>query len=140
MRAASAKACFGHTEGTAGVQGALLAALALQQHSMPPVMHLRGINAYVASALDECSGAHHNMLPMVPREGLAWPGAQTNLAGCSSFGMSGINAHALFSSPHPQQLCQSTVLTWQQHHHWPMPVHHHMLVSSFWNRDAAVAR
>ena len=51
--AASAKACFGHTEGTAGIHGAAIAMLASQLHAAPPIMHSRSLNPYVSSAFDE---------------------------------------------------------------------------------------
>ena len=48
--AGSVKACFGHTEGAAGIHGAMLAILAVQQQASPALMHLRTLNAYVSSA------------------------------------------------------------------------------------------
>lgn len=45
------KACFGHTEGAAGIHGAMLAVLAVQQLAAPAIMHLRGLNAYVSTAI-----------------------------------------------------------------------------------------
>ena len=52
LRLISNKSCFGHTEGSAGLTGLLLAAAAASQRSVPPVMHLRAWNAHVAAALD----------------------------------------------------------------------------------------
>ena len=49
--AGSVKACFGHTEGAAGIHGAMLAILAVQQQAAPALMHLRTLNAYVSSAI-----------------------------------------------------------------------------------------
>ncbi len=137
--AASAKACFGHTEGTAGAHGALAAALVLAQHAAPPVMHARSLNPYVASAFEEWRGARQNALPLVAREVAAWPAAPRMLAGCSSFGMSGVNAHALLSAPHTQQH-QEAVLVWQRQRCWPMPAAHHMLMAARWAPTDAVAR
>ncbi len=50
---ASVKACFGHTEGAAGLTGALLAAQSLNRVCAPAVMHLRTPNAYVEAALGD---------------------------------------------------------------------------------------
>ena len=38
----SVKACFGHTEGAAGIHGALLAIFAVQKRLAPAIMHMRG--------------------------------------------------------------------------------------------------
>ena len=51
--AGSTKACYGHTEGTAGLHGALLAVHVLQHCTAPPVQHNRELNPYVAAALKD---------------------------------------------------------------------------------------
>ena len=51
MPAGSVKACYGHTEGAAGLHGALCVFLSLQQNIAPPIMHLRSMNPYVSAAL-----------------------------------------------------------------------------------------
>lgn len=53
MHAGSTKACYGHTEGAAGLHGALLAVLALQQAVAPPVQNCRELNPYVTAALGD---------------------------------------------------------------------------------------
>ena len=55
---ASVKACFGHTEGAAGLTGALLAAQSLSRACAPAVMHLRTPNAYVETALADWRKQH----------------------------------------------------------------------------------
>lgn len=137
--AASAKACFGHTEGTAGIHGAMIAVLALQQHAAPPIMHSRSLNPYVASGFDEWRSSQQNVLPLVAKEVAAWPSAPRVLAGCSSFGMSGVNAHGLFSAPNTQDHAEPR-LAWQRQRHWPVPPYHHMLVAALWDRARATAR
>ena len=66
------QACYGHTEGCAGITGALMAMAALTQAQAPGVMCLRNVNPYVGSALQEWSphGA-----PLVPRQLAAGPAA-----------------------------------------------------------------
>ena len=84
----SVKSCYGHTEGTAGLTGALLAVQSLSKQvtaqqlfidlacpgppcgrhadllefalvqGVAPIMHLRYMNSYVASALGDWSKAH----------------------------------------------------------------------------------
>eukprot|EP00887_Chlorella_sp_A99_P003342 scaffold26.g3342.t1 len=133
---ASTKACFGHTEGAAGIQGAMLAALALQMQAVPPVMHSRTLNPYVAAALEEWK-ARPLIQALVPRASSAWPssspphggwssGAFSQLGGCSSFGMSGVNAHGLLSEPSRGsygfgQRGKCTRLPWRRSCHWPLP-------------------
>lgn len=104
---ASVKACFGHTEGAAGLTGALLALETLNTASAPGVMHLRTPNTYVEAALADWQ-KRHARLAHVPRQ-LA-PGQQHSggLAGSSSFGMSGVNAHVLLAA----DACPSQVATW----------------------------
>ena len=54
------QACFGHTEGAAGVTGALMAAGALAQHMAPGITNLRNANPYVeAAAADWRTGGGH---------------------------------------------------------------------------------
>ncbi len=47
------QACYGHTEGTAGITGLLLAASALQEAASVPIVNLRDINPYVAAAIGD---------------------------------------------------------------------------------------
>lgn len=91
----SNKSCYGHTEGTAGIASLLLAMAALDFQTAPQIMHLRSINPYVSAALDSgpITSSQLRVLretgPVLPRNRLA--------AGCSSFGMSGVNAHMIIS-------------------------------------------
>jgi hypothetical protein len=99
----SNKSCFGHTEGAAGLTGLLAAMGSLRQATLPGIMHLREINPYVTSALGDWTkqrgGAHAGAT--APRQKAPAPvllGNAAMLTGTSSFGMSGVNAHALLSS------------------------------------------
>ena len=62
------QACFGHTEGAAGITGVLLAVCSLQQSAAAALMCLRNVNPYVGAALQEW---HSNGSPLVPREAAA---------------------------------------------------------------------
>ena len=53
LRLISNKACYGHTEGAAGLSGLLLAAVSLGSRAAPPIMHLRSCNPHVALALGD---------------------------------------------------------------------------------------
>lgn len=60
-------------------------------------------------------------------------------AGASSFGMSGVNAHALFASPKVLAHAVSEV-GWQRDRHWMAPSHHHLLDSAKFSRQAGQCR
>jgi len=93
---ASNKSCYGHTEGAAGLTGLLLAACMAGHQQAPAIMHLRSINPYVAAALADWSahGSKPLHLPLQLASGALF-GHQSDVAGTSSFGMSGVNAHML---------------------------------------------
>jgi len=86
------KAHYGHTEGAAGVAGLLAAAGHLASAAPPPLKHLRNLNPFVASALESAGGA----APGAPRTKVMAPSSSAAAsAATSSFGMSGVNAHAV---------------------------------------------
>ena len=60
------QACFGHSEGAAGIVGLLLAACLLQHGLAPPVMGLQTVNPYVGFALMERTGPNKLLLPRQP--------------------------------------------------------------------------
>lgn len=117
----------------------MIAVLALQQHAAPPIMHSRSLNPYVASAFDGWRGSQQNVQPLVAKQVAAWPSAPHGMTGCSSFGMSGVNAHGIFSSADTQDRAEQQ-LAWQRQRHWPMPPHHHMLVAARWDRPQSTAK
>ena len=94
---ASNKSCYGHTEGAAGLTGLLLAACMAGQQTAPAIMHLRTINPYVAAAVADWGGQGGKRLhlPRQPASEGGSSGQQGGVAGTSSFGMSGVNAHML---------------------------------------------
>ena len=92
----SNKSCYGHTEGAAGITGLLLSMAALHNQAAPEVMHLRSLNPYVAAAMGEWGAARRDAGVRALRQ-TAPTGSLQQLAGTSSFGMSGVNAHMLVS-------------------------------------------
>ena len=131
----SNKSCFGHTEGAAGLTGALLATMALQQQALPPVVGLREVNPYVAAALGDWH-SRHSLPAVLPRQqapmAAAAAAARRATSGTSSFGMTGVNAHmllALPSQPGPVVLGPEAAasLPWQRQRHWPLPAPHPLL-------------
>lgn len=85
VRVGAVKANIGHLEAAAGVAGLLKAVLALQHREIPPNLHLRTPNPHIP--WDE--------LPVtLPTRLTPWPsGDRPRIAGVSSFGFSGTNAH-----------------------------------------------
>ena len=132
----SAKSCLGHTEGAAGVTGALLAICYLAHSAIPPVMHLRNVNSHIQISLAQWP-AQLGLLPQVARQPapkLAVP-AQVDalgvIAGTSAFGMSGVNAHMLFGAK-PAQACTPKAmrrLMLRRIRAYPLP-HIHALVAA----------
>lgn len=91
----SNKSCYGHTEGVAGVTGMNLSVASLIYSSAPGCVNLRSLNPLVGQSL---SGWHRQGAPTAST-GRQLAGVCSETAGLasgtSSFGMSGVNAHAL---------------------------------------------
>jgi acyl transferase domain-containing protein len=83
----SVKTNIGHLEPAAGVAGLIKTVLVLRNEEVPPLLHLNEVNPRIPLA----------DLPIVlPTERTPWPrGATPRLAGVSSFGASGTNAHLI---------------------------------------------
>lgn len=120
----------------AGLTGLLLAACAQQQRALAPVVNLRIVNPHVTATLDDwCS--RHRLQAALPRQAAAIPALATDpglrgqLAGSSSFGMGGINAHVLLSceptSAKAPAAASSHSKHWQRQRHWPVPLAHPLL-------------
>nr|VFK09064.1 MAG: Acyl transferase domain-containing protein [Candidatus Kentron sp. LPFa] len=93
----SVKTNIGHLEAAAGIAGIIKTVLALQHREIPPHPHLRTFNPHLE--ID-------NTPFSVPTEPTPWPTDESDrpkLAGVSSFGFGGTNAHVVLS-PAPE-LC-----------------------------------
>jgi myxalamid-type polyketide synthase MxaD len=84
----SAKSNIGHLEGAAGIAGLIKAVLSLQKKKFPAIVHFKNLNPNIS--LD------HTAL-VVPDALKAWEASTARIAGVSSFGWSGTNAHAVLS-------------------------------------------
>ena len=83
----SVKTNIGHTEGAAGVAGLIKVALSLTHRTIPPSLHFREPNPAIP---------WHELPLIVQREAASWPvDVVPRLAGVSSFGISGTNAHVV---------------------------------------------
>jgi acyl transferase domain-containing protein len=83
----SAKTNFGHAETAAGVLGVLKVLACLERGVIARHLHLRELNGYIGTGLME------EMHCVVPLENVDGQGAK--IAGVSSFGFSGTNAHVI---------------------------------------------
>nr|QDA77058.1 polyketide synthase [Jahnella sp. MSr9139] len=83
----SVKTNIGHAEAAAGIAGLLKAVLALEHERIPRSLHFRAPNPHIP----------WSELPVrVAAEATPWPaGGAPRIAGVSSFGMSGTNAHMI---------------------------------------------
>jgi acyl transferase domain-containing protein len=83
----SVKTNLGHTEAAAGMAGLIKVVLALQNEEIPPHLHYRRLNP---------NASLRNAAMVVPTARRPWPSGQgPRIAGVSSFGFSGTNAHVL---------------------------------------------
>jgi acyl transferase domain-containing protein/SAM-dependent methyltransferase/acyl carrier protein len=83
----SVKTNVGHLEAAAGIAGLIKAVLALQHKEIPPNLHFKHLNPEI----------NVNEFPiLVPTKAIPWTSASgTRIAGVSSFGLSGTNAHVI---------------------------------------------
>ena len=90
----SAKSNLGHLEGAAGIAGLIKAVLTLQQKKIPAIVHFKNLNPNIS--MDHAVF----VIPGAPR---VWDENSERIAGVSSFGWSGTNAHAILSeAPHTE--------------------------------------
>ena len=97
----SVKTNIGHLEAAAGIAGLIKVVLALQHQEIPPHLHFKEPNPRI----------NWDKLPVViPTESKPWPADRTRLAGVSSFGISGTNAHVVLeAAPAPQPVPAAVV-------------------------------
>ncbi|MEP7243282.1 MAG: SDR family NAD(P)-dependent oxidoreductase [Gammaproteobacteria bacterium] len=89
----SVKTNVGHLESAAGIAGLMKVVLSLHHRTIPPHLHLREPNPHV----------DWSQLPVaVPTKSTPWPAGARALAGVSSFGFSGTNAHVILEAAPPK--------------------------------------
>ncbi|WNZ21413.1 SDR family NAD(P)-dependent oxidoreductase [Leptolyngbya sp. NK1-12] len=85
----SVKTNLGHLEAAAGIAGLIKVALCLHYREIPPHLHFQQPNPHVS----------WDQLPLqVPTTSMLWPADSAPIAGVSSFGFSGTNAHVVLSA------------------------------------------
>ncbi|MFR9776092.1 SDR family NAD(P)-dependent oxidoreductase [Micromonospora sp. MS34] len=93
----SVKTNLGHLEAAAGVAGLVKAVLCVQHRQVPPVVHLRTLNPRI-----DLGGTGM----VVPDRLIDWADGAGRMAGVSSFGMSGTNAHLVVGAVEPDELAE----------------------------------
>ena len=84
----SVKTNIGHLESAAGIAGLIKLVLALQHEEIPPHLHLQKLNPHIAWS---------DVPAVIPTGRTPWTGNE-RIAGLSSFGASGTNAHAVVAA------------------------------------------
>ncbi|HEY8201385.1 MAG TPA: beta-ketoacyl synthase N-terminal-like domain-containing protein, partial [Actinomycetota bacterium] len=87
----SVKTNVGHLEAAAGIAGLIKVALSLHHGEIPPSLHFRDANPHIP---------FEELALRVATRPAPWP-AQDRLAGVSSFGFGGTNAHVVVASGPP---------------------------------------
>lgn len=83
----SVKTNMGHLESAAGIAGIIKVVLSLQNQQIPPHLHFQKLNPHIS--LEDTPF-------VIPTEARPWPvGNQPRLAGVSSLGVGGTNAHVI---------------------------------------------
>ncbi len=99
LQIGSVKTNFGHLEAAAGIAGLLKTILALQHGEIPPHLHFRDPNPFIAWA---------DFPVAIPVSGQVWqPIDGRRIAGVSSFGFSGTNAHLILEEAPPEPAAQT---------------------------------
>jgi acyl transferase domain-containing protein/NADPH:quinone reductase-like Zn-dependent oxidoreductase/acyl carrier protein len=94
----SVKSQVGHMEAAAGISALLKVVLSLRHDAIPPQIHFDQPSPHIP----------WDQLPLaVPQTLLPWqPGARRRIAGISSFGLSGTNAHVVVAEAPPEAVGQ----------------------------------
>ena len=93
----SVKTNVGHLEAAAGIAGVIKAVLSLQHREIAPHLHFRAVNPYIEITDKPFRIAEHAM---------RWEAGETGrLAGVSSFGFGGTNAHVVLAEA-PEQVAR----------------------------------
>jgi acyl transferase domain-containing protein/NADPH:quinone reductase-like Zn-dependent oxidoreductase/NADP-dependent 3-hydroxy acid dehydrogenase YdfG/acyl carrier protein len=89
LKIGAVKTNIGHLESAAGIAGMIKVILSLQHQQIPPHLHLKQLNTHI----------NWDELPVsVTTQATPWPmGNKQRLAGVSSFGASGTNAHVILA-------------------------------------------
>ncbi|HSP77942.1 MAG TPA: type I polyketide synthase, partial [Myxococcaceae bacterium] len=93
-RLGTAKSNIGHLDAAAGMAGFIKTVLSLQHRKLPPTLHFTRPNPQIAFA---------NSPFVVNTELTEWTGPSPRMAGVSSFGFGGTNAHVILEEAPPAE-------------------------------------
>jgi acyl transferase domain-containing protein len=97
----SAKTNFGHLEAAAGIAGLIKVVLSLGTGQIPPHLHFSDWNPHISL---------QDAPLVVPTALIEWPASyESRLAGVSSFGMSGTNAHVVLEQAPPRAAMEAAM-------------------------------
>ena len=85
----SVKTNIGHLEGAAGIAGLIKVVLSMQHQTIPMHLHFQSFNPHIDWG---------NLPVQIPTTSTPWTTEQPRIAGVSSFGFSGTNAHIVLES------------------------------------------
>lgn len=95
------KTNIGHLEAAAGVAGFIKAVLCLMNKEIPPNLHFESLNPNIRI---------QNTSIVIPKETLKWQAVSgSRIAGVSSFGFSGTNAHVILEEAPPVEVKKAGV-------------------------------
>ncbi len=94
LHVTSVKANIGHTETVSGMAGLIKVLLMMRERKIPAQLHLTELNPSV-----RLTGSRIQ----IPTQPLPWVGEKNRIAGISSFGFGGTNAHVVIESPESYQ-------------------------------------
>ncbi|XP_033108234.1 phthiocerol/phenolphthiocerol synthesis polyketide synthase type I PpsD-like [Anneissia japonica] len=117
----SIKSNVGHAEGAAGIAGVIKTALSLYHREIPGVVHFKRGNPNIN---------FKDLRLRVPSSSMPWPAGSKLLAGCSSFGFGGANAHVVLEAPPLKQFNNLINIT------NPGDADYHMLLLSATSKEA----
>jgi acyl transferase domain-containing protein len=101
-RVGSVKTNVGHLEGAAGVAGLIKLALMLHHREIPPSLWFDAPNPHIP----------FERLPLLVQQARApWPDDRSTLAGISSFGLGGTNAHLVMEGVAPVETRRASLST-----------------------------
>jgi 3-oxoacyl-(acyl-carrier-protein) synthase/NADPH:quinone reductase-like Zn-dependent oxidoreductase/short-subunit dehydrogenase/acyl carrier protein len=118
----SSKASLGHAEGNAGLTGSIFALRALRTLSTASILHMNNLNIHISRLLEDRAGDSSTNF-VLPREHGGLPISSIRYAATSSFGMSGVNAHAIFFNSPKEDKTKPRRPYLQKKGYWITPLH-----------------
>lgn len=117
----SIKSMLGHAEGNAGCQTMLGTLESLSNHLSLPCFGLRNLNPHVVDSFNDWKGRR-----LIPREYSCRPEIESG--SCSAFGMSGTNAHGVFTSLQIEtDKGEGGKIIWERRPFWPSSLYSNRL-------------